>query len=201
MKKTFIYVKRLPNGLFYLGKTEKDPFKYKGSGIRWKNSLKINNYKLEDIQTWILHETSNKEDLKTIGIYYSKLFNVVYSKKWANLKEEEGDGGATTFGDNNPMRKYPQLAKKIGDKKRGIKRPDISGIHAIMKRPEIIKKFKGINNYQAKKLYQYDKFDILVKIWNYRNEAALELNINSSNISSCCYGKRTFAGGYKWSYT
>lgn len=117
------------------------------------------------------------------------------------MKEEDGDGGTTSFGNKNPMRKYPELAKKIGDKKRGIKRLDIAGPNALMKRPEIIEKFKGSNNYQAKKTYQYDKDDNLIKVWNYRNEAALALNINPSNISSCCYGKRKYAGGYKWNYT
>jgi hypothetical protein len=201
MKTIFIYVKRLPNGLFYLGKTEKNPYVYKGSGIRWKNSIKANNYTLKDIETWILHETKSKEDLKNMGIYYSRLFNVVSLEHWANLKEEDGDGGATSFGNSNPMRKYPELAKKIGTKKRGVKRLDITGPNALMKRPQIIEKFTGSNNYQAKKTYQYDKDNNLIKVWNYRNEAALALNINPSNISACCYGKRKYAGGYKWNYT
>ena len=136
-----------------------------------------------------------------MGIYYSRLFNVVSLEHWANLKEEDGDGGATSFGNSNPMRKYPELAKKIGTKKRGVKRLDITGPNALMKRPQIIEKFTGSNNYQAKKTYQYDKDNNLIKVWNYRNEAALALNINPSNISACCYGKRKYAGGYKWSYT
>jgi hypothetical protein len=96
MNKTFIYVKLSPKGLFYLGKTEKDPFLYLGSGLIWKKHLKKNNYTFDDIETFILHETTNKEDLIKMGEYYSKLFNVVESKKWANLKIENGDGGDTS---------------------------------------------------------------------------------------------------------
>ena len=96
MKLSVIYVKQLPNGLLYLGKTEsKNPHKYLGSGTFWLSEIKKNNYTSSDIQTWILHKTTNKEELTTLGKYYSKLFDIVNSKDWANLKEEDGDGGNT----------------------------------------------------------------------------------------------------------
>jgi hypothetical protein len=96
MKIMYLYVKRLPNGLMYLGKTtNKNPYKYKGSGVRWLKEINDYGYIDSNIETWILHITSDYEDLKTMGIYYSKLFNVVNNNNWANLKEEEGDGGET----------------------------------------------------------------------------------------------------------
>jgi hypothetical protein len=99
MQLTYIYVKRLPNGLLYLGKTEaKDPYKYKGSGTRWLSEIKKFGYTNNDIETWILHKTKNREDLVNIALYYSKLFDVVNSDCWANLKNEEGDGGNTVGG-------------------------------------------------------------------------------------------------------
>jgi len=92
----YIYVKRLPNGLLYLGKTEcENPYLYKGSGNAWLKCIKENKYKIQDIETWILHKTEDKKEVVKLGIYYSKLFDVVKSDNWANLKEEEGDGGST----------------------------------------------------------------------------------------------------------
>jgi hypothetical protein len=108
MKLTYIYVKQAPSGLYYLGKTVKDikanPNCYIGSGRYWLEHLKYYSYKSSDIKTWILHETVDEDELKNIGAYYSKLFNVVESDQWANLKPEEGDGGLTVSGDSHPMK-------------------------------------------------------------------------------------------------
>ena len=76
--------------LQYLGFTKKDPYKYKGSGTRWLFHLKKHGY---DIETEILHETTNRDKIQQLGEYYSKLWNVVYSAEWANLKPETGEGG------------------------------------------------------------------------------------------------------------
>ncbi len=92
-KKTYIYVKQSPKGLSYLGKTVQDPYKYEGSGLRWKRHLNLHNLKNSDLQTWILHETINEDEVKELGLYYSNLFNVVKSDNWANMKEEMGAGG------------------------------------------------------------------------------------------------------------
>lgn len=70
--------------------TKSDPFSYSGSGIYWKNHLQKHGY---EYTTEILKECKNKEEVKKWGLYYSKLWNVVESKDWANLKEEQGDGG------------------------------------------------------------------------------------------------------------
>jgi hypothetical protein len=79
-------------GLNYLGKTSRNPFEYKGSGIRWSRHIKEHGY---DVNTKILLVTDSKEELKEIGIFFSKLFNIVESKDWANLTIEEGQGGNT----------------------------------------------------------------------------------------------------------
>ncbi len=80
-------------GLKYLCKTQqKDHAKYLGSGKLWRKHLKVNG---EDITTAVIFETHDKEELKSMGIYYSKLWNVTGSDEWANMKDEEGDGGDT----------------------------------------------------------------------------------------------------------
>ena len=82
-------------GLKYLCKhtgTQESALKYYGSGIRWKCHLRKHG---KDLSTQILFETNDSEELKTKGIYYSKLWNVVKSNKWANLCMEQGFGGRT----------------------------------------------------------------------------------------------------------
>ena len=87
----YLYVKtHRITGLKYLGKTKRDPMKYKGSGIWWTNHL--NKYG-NNVSTEILLETDDHAEIKRMGIYYSELWNIVKSKEWANLKPEEGDGG------------------------------------------------------------------------------------------------------------
>lgn len=86
----YLYIKtHNVTGLKYLGKTERDPFKYKGSGKRWTNHIKQHGY---DVTTEILLETNSKQSLIEAGLYYSSLFQVVESSSWANLIPESGDG-------------------------------------------------------------------------------------------------------------
>ena len=79
-------------GLNYLGKTvSKDPHAYKGSGVRWSHHIKKHGY---DVTTEILKECQTENELIEWGLYYSKLWNVVESKDWANLQEEAGPRGS-----------------------------------------------------------------------------------------------------------
>jgi len=80
-------------GIMYLGKTEKDPFKYKGSGKIWKLHIKKHGY---DVTTEILGEFSNLEDFRKEAIKLSEELNIINSPDWANLRLEEGDGGDTS---------------------------------------------------------------------------------------------------------
>jgi len=92
MKIIYLYLKTHNiTGLKYLGKTiSKDPHKYKGSGVYWKNHITEHGY---DVTTEILFETTNKEEFKKVALEYSKKWNIVESKGFANLTVEEGHGG------------------------------------------------------------------------------------------------------------
>lgn len=111
MNKTVIYVKISPRGLFYLGKTNKNPFNYNGSGLIWKRHLKKYNYSKNNIETFIIFESYDLNEIKIMGNYFSNLFNIVKDDKWANLRPENGDGGDTS---NCPNYKKPPIIK--GDK-------------------------------------------------------------------------------------
>ncbi len=91
----YLYKKtHVETGLNYLGYTKKDPYKYLGSGTRWIRHLKKHG---ENIKTEILEICETKEEIKVKGKYYSNLWNVATSDGWANLKNEEGDGGDMSF--------------------------------------------------------------------------------------------------------
>lgn len=77
-------------GLQYLCQTTQDPFKYKGSGNRWRNHIKVHG---NEVDTEVIQKCYTNSALKSWGLFYSNLWSVVDSKKWANLKPENGDGG------------------------------------------------------------------------------------------------------------
>jgi hypothetical protein len=112
-----LYVKtHKVTGLKYLGKTEQDPYKYLGSGKRWKRE--INKYGKE-IETEIIFQSEDINEIRDLGLYYSKLWNVVESKNWANFIEENGSGG-----DTSAFRDYEEMSKKTKGRKIGPQTPE-----------------------------------------------------------------------------
>jgi hypothetical protein len=106
----YLYVKTHKiTGLKYLGQTkQQDPHKYSGSGIRWINHLKKHGY---NYTTEILRECQTKDEIKEYGLYYSQLWNIVESNEWANLKLENGDGGAQS---SKSIAKIQETKRKNG---------------------------------------------------------------------------------------
>ena len=111
-------------GLKYLCKKSARSFdeckKYKGSGIYWKKHLAKHG---NDVSTTCLFVTEDKQEFKKIATKYSKEYDVVNSKQWANLCNEEGQGGntivdielhkqKTSFGIKN-SKNYPKLLKHL----------------------------------------------------------------------------------------
>ena len=91
----YLYVKtHNVTGLKYLGKTTKNPYTYKGSGTYWLRHIKTHGY---DVTTEIVFQSENLEEVKTKGIYYSAIWNVVESTSWANLIVETASGGDTSL--------------------------------------------------------------------------------------------------------
>ena len=92
---TYLYIKQHSvTGLKYFGKTtNKDPYKYLGSGKHWLNHIK--KHGKEFVETmWISEPYTNKELLIEYALNFSKENNIVESNEWANLILENGlDGG------------------------------------------------------------------------------------------------------------
>ena len=108
----YLYVKRHnQTGLQYLGKTTAaDPHLYTGSGKYWKLHLKKHG---KDYSTTIIYESPNQEEIKEKGIYYSQLWDVVNSDEWANLKEEQGDGGAMLHTDESNKKRSNTMKGRV----------------------------------------------------------------------------------------
>lgn len=77
-------------GLKYVGYTSRSPQTYRGSGKHWVRHINKHGY---DVTTIVLYETSYMEEIKEIGLYFSELWNIVESKEFANMKQEDGTGG------------------------------------------------------------------------------------------------------------
>lgn len=112
--KFYLYHKISPLGLNYLGITNQDPFKYKGSGKYWMRHLKAHKICNEDIKTIILFETFNETELIEKSIYYSKIYDIVESEKWANLIPETGNN--SVFG----MKHSIESKRKMSESRKGI---------------------------------------------------------------------------------
>jgi len=92
--KTYLYLKtHNKTGLKYLGKTVTDPYTYLGSGKRWRRHLAKHG---NDITTKVLLETEDTQELSSVGLYYSTLWNIVEDDGFANMRPETGDGGDTS---------------------------------------------------------------------------------------------------------
>ena len=94
MKPTYLYIKQHSiTGLKYFGKTTKNnPVEYLGSGIHWKKHIK--KHGVEFVKTIWFQLFQSKSEIIEFALKFSKENNIVNSKEWANLKEENGlDGG------------------------------------------------------------------------------------------------------------
>jgi len=99
-------------GLKYLGKTTQDPYKYKGSGIRWLPHIKKHGY---DVTTEILKECATNEEVFEWGKYYSDLWDVVTDPSWANLKPEYGEGGSGPQSETTKKKRSDTLKARGGN--------------------------------------------------------------------------------------
>lgn len=100
-------------GMKYLCITKRENYeKYLGSGKQWKKHIKEYG---NDISTILIEETDDIEELGKLGEYYSKLFNVVNSKCFANVIEERG----YVYPNNNPFLLMDEKTRKDAYKRRG----------------------------------------------------------------------------------
>ena len=85
----YLYVKQhSKTKLKYFGKTVRDPYSYNGSGLKWLRHIKKHGKEfVETLEEWAF---SNQEECTEFALNYSKSSNIIESKEWANLKDEDG---------------------------------------------------------------------------------------------------------------
>jgi hypothetical protein len=137
----YLYVKtHNKTGLQYLGKTSAtDPHLYTGSGKYWKLHLKKHG---KDYRTDIIFESPNLAEIKEKGIYYSQLWNVVDSDNWANLKEEQGDGGASIHTPESNQKRSNTLKGRVFTDEHKQKLSKANKGHPDNRSPESLASFK-----------------------------------------------------------
>lgn len=99
----YLYIKRhAKTGLKYFGKTIQNPYEYQGSGVYWNRHLDIHGR--EHIQTVRIWSFDNQQECTNFALSFSKKHNIVKSKDWANLMEENGISGGAV--ENNYFKIY-----------------------------------------------------------------------------------------------
>lgn len=87
----YLYVKEHAiTKLKYFGKTKRDPYKYKGSGIYWKQHLKKHGSHINTIKIW---KFDNILEAKEFAINFSLENSIIDSDEWANLVLEDVTSG------------------------------------------------------------------------------------------------------------
>lgn len=88
MKITYLYAKQHNvTGLRYFGKTQHNPYKYKGSGTYWVSHCRKHGWDVTT--TWVQAYTDNQL-LNEEALFFSTVYDIVKSKEWANLRPENG---------------------------------------------------------------------------------------------------------------
>ena len=94
----------------------------------------------------------------------------------------------------------PKLIEFIRSKDKRLSQSNYMKNHNPMKNKDVSIKFFGGNHPKSKKVNQYDLLGNYIKSFDCIQDAARELQVNGSHISSVCSKKRPTAYGYKWEY-
>lgn len=91
-KPTWLMIKqhRITGLKYFCKTTKKDPFSYKGSGVRWGNHLRVHG---RDVETTWCQLFEDKDSLMEFARTFSVNNDIVNSDDWANLVPEDGITG------------------------------------------------------------------------------------------------------------
>lgn len=199
--------------LKYFGKTtSEDVHTYRGSGKYWLRHIKKHGY---DVTTEILKQfTEECEELIEDAINFSKENNIVKSKEWANLKEENGlDGGweyinshrgpgekYNRFGENNSM--YRKTHTKESRQKISNAISGENHHYFGIKRCEEECKKISINTKLAMSNLTLEQKEIMkekrLKAWNEKSED--EKKLINNKISNTIISNLAFSKTSNWIY-
>lgn len=110
----YLYIKQhTVTGLKYFGRTIKNPFVYKGSGVYWRRHIKKHGD--QHVVTLEVYGFDTQEQCTEFALKFSNQHNIVESKEWANQIPEDGRREGLIHTD--------QTRKRIGDAHRGASQP------------------------------------------------------------------------------
>lgn len=109
----YLYIKQhIITGLLYFGvTTNPNPIKYTGSGIYWLRHIK--KHGTEHVVTLWHERFTDKDELVQFALNFSKSMDIVRSKSWANLKEENGVDGGNDKGHGLGRKHTPETIIKL----------------------------------------------------------------------------------------
>jgi hypothetical protein len=116
---TYLYIKKHSvTGLKYFGKTTKsDPYKYKGSGVRWTHHIR--KHGKEHIVTLWVSEPYYDTSIIEHALHFSAENNITESNEWANLIPENGLNGGSLKGRTHSAETKAKMSASRTGKKRG----------------------------------------------------------------------------------
>lgn len=179
---------------------------YKGSGTVWKRHLKKHG---NDVSTGIMGVYYDRQRCVEAALEFSRTHNIVASKEWANLVEENAETGAQG-GDKHPMFGRPHPQKGTTTSK--LKGRYVGALNPMYGKPSAM---RGKHNVGASLALKGRKRpegggkkphavigtkDGITVEFNSVSDAARFINGSRSSVHKCCSGKAKTGGGYTWKY-
>lgn len=179
---------------------------YKGSGTVWKRHLKKHG---NDVSTGIMGVYYDRQRCVEAALEFSRKHNIVASKEWANLVEENAETGAQG-GDKHPMFGRPHPQKGTTTSK--LKGRYVGALNPMYGKPSPM---RGKHNVGASLAHKGRKRpegggkkphavigtkDGITVEFNSVSDAARFINGSRSSVHMCCNGKAKTGGGYTWKY-
>jgi hypothetical protein len=179
---------------------------YKGSGTVWKRHLKKHG---NDVSTGIMGVYYDRQRCVEAALEFSRTHNIVASKEWANLVEENAETGAQG-GDKHPMFGRPHPQKGTTTSK--LKGRYVGALNPMYGKPSPM---RGKHNVGASLAHKgrarpegggkkphavIGTKDGITVEFNSVSDAARFINGNRSSVHKCCTGKQKTGGGYAWKY-
>ena len=179
---------------------------YKGSGTVWKRHLKKHG---NDVTTGIMGLYLDRQRCVEAALEFSRANNIVASKEWANLVEENAETGAQA-GDKHPNWGKPHPQK--GTTTSVLKGRYVGALNPMYGKPSPM---RGKHNVGASLAHKGrarpegggkkphavigTKDGITVEFKSV-SDAARFINSSRSSVHKCCSGKAKTGGGYTWKY-
>lgn len=179
---------------------------YKGSGTVWKRHLKKHG---NDVSTGIMGVYYDRQRCVEAALEFSRTHNIVASKEWANLVEENAETGAQG-GDKHPMWGKPHPQKGTTTSK--LKGRYVGALNPMYGKPSPM---RGKHNAGASLAHKgrarpegggkkphavIGTKDGITVEFNSVSDAAKFINGSRSSVHKCCSGKAKTGGGYTWKY-